>query len=89
MRLDKTGSASFFAGADGDQTTFRMKLPPLASAASLPPEAAGPVMIRVKVKMPKPIRLSNATLTHDDTARWMLTARDLTQPLVLEAFCPR
>jgi hypothetical protein len=89
LRLDKTGSAIFFAGPDGDQTTFRLRLPPLASAASLPPEAAGPVMVRVKVKMPKAIRQSNAMLTRDDTARWMLTARDLTQPVVLEAFCPK
>jgi len=89
LRLDKTGSPSFFAGPDGDQTTFRMRLPPLTNAASLPPEASGPVMIRVKVKMPKPIRLTNATLTHDDTARWMLTARDLTKPIVLEAMCPK
>jgi hypothetical protein len=89
LRLDKTGSPVFFAGPDGDKTTFRLRLPALNSAANLTPEAAGPVIVRVKVKMPADVRQSNATLVEKNEAHWLLTARDLQQPLVLEAFCPR
>jgi hypothetical protein len=47
------------------------------------------VIVRVKVKMPADVRQSNATLVEKNEAHWLLTARDLQQPLVLEAFCPR
>jgi hypothetical protein len=89
LRLDETGSSALFAGRDGDQFTFRLKLPPLVAATTLPPEAVGSVIVRVKVKMPKPIAHSNATWIEGASARWLLTARDLTQPLVIEAICPR
>jgi hypothetical protein len=85
LRLDKTGSPTLFAGRDGPDTVFRLRLPALTAGAGRPPEVIGPVVIRASVKMPKDVRQSNATEIEGDTARWVLTARDLAGPVVLEA----
>jgi len=89
LRLDKTGSATLFAGRDGGQVTFRLKLPALTASTTAVPEAVGPVIVRLKVKMPNEISNSNATVVEGTTAIWALTARDLRVPVVLEAISKR
>lgn len=89
LRLDKTGSGTLFAGRDGRQVTFRLKLPALAAGGTAVPEAVGPVLVRLHVKMPREIERTNATMVEGTTATWALTARDLREPVVLEAICPR
>lgn len=86
LRLDETGSAFLFAGRDGNHYTFRLKLPPLVlTQAVRSPDDPGPVMVKVRVKMPRRIAQSNATLVEGESARWILTQRDLLEPIVLEA----
>ncbi len=87
LRLDETASPFVFAGFDGDRYVFRMKMPKLSFATDRPPEAPGRVVLKARVKMPGPIRASNATVVRDETAEWVLTERDLTQPITLEAIC--
>ena len=87
MRFDETDSPFLFAGLDHDRYVFRMRLPQLSFAGARPPETAGRVQLKAHVKMPGPIRTSNATIVHDDTADWTLTSRDLLQPVTLEAIC--
>ncbi len=85
LRLDKTGSPFLFAGPDGGKMTFRLKFPALTADQTRVPDGVGPVMVQVRVKMPGQIRRSNATLLEGKEARWLLTARDLTGPVTLEA----
>ena len=87
IRLDETESPFLFAGLDGDRYVFRMQLPQLSFAGNRPPEIAGRVQVKAHVKMPGKIRTSNATVVHEDTADWILTSRDLQQPVTLEAIC--
>jgi len=89
LRLHQTDSPYLFAGPDGDQLVFRLKLPALVSGRQATPETIGPVVVRANVKMTGPIKTSNATLIEDQTATWILTARDVTQPLTLEVICDR
>lgn len=86
LRLDQTGSGFLFAGRDGNHFTFRLKLPPLVLArAARGPDDPGPVMVKVRVKMPRRIAQANATFVEGQSARWVLTQRDLVEPVVLEA----
>jgi len=87
MRLDSTESPFIFAGPDGERFTFRLRLPQLIFDAEQPPEAVGPVVLRVEIKMPNDVETGNATTLQGDTAIWLLTKRDLMQPVTLEAFC--
>lgn len=89
LRLHQTGSPYLFAGPDNDQMVFRLKLPALVSGRLLTPEAIGPVVVRAQVKMTGPIKRSNATYVENGMATWILTARDVAQPIVLEAICDR
>lgn len=87
LRLDNTDSPFLYAGSDGEQCIFRLRLPQLSFDLNRPPEVPGRVLLKVKVTMPTDVHTSNATFVHGETAEWLLTTRDLSVPVILEAIC--
>jgi hypothetical protein len=85
VNLAKLGSRNIFYGRDKGSHVFRLNLPPMKFGAARPEGAASPVMLRVRVTLPKNIRVSNALDINENTATWALTDKMLENKITIEA----